>query len=444
MDLLNGGIGSLLLYISTPIIIINLLRIAYNVVDTFWLGHLSTKALEAIGLGFPIIFLLISIGMGLAIAGSIFVAQFEGSEKDDMVNFAAAQTITFSLGASILLGGIGYFLAEDLLRIYGASPRALTLGTGYLQIIFLGLFFLFGFGVFIALMRGYGDTVTPMYIMLGSVIANLILDPFLIFGWSIFPELGIEGAAIATVFCRGAALLFGLYILFTGVKGIKISPSKMLPDFKFLKRLISVGVPASIGSAGRSVSVNLLIAIVGMFSTTIVAGYAIGVRITMVLFFPAMAVSRGVSTMAGQNLGAQNFQRADDVVKTGAKYTFLILSAAGLLIFIFPEILTSIFSEDPRVVEAGSNFLRWTALSLGFVGIMRSICGGFRGAGRTLWAALITIIALGFVRVPIALFASLSIGATGIWIAFPISNISGASVAYLWLKGKDWKQKIVE
>ncbi|KXA93945.1 multidrug transporter MatE [candidate division MSBL1 archaeon SCGC-AAA259M10] len=443
LDLTNGSIGKTLFHLSTPIIIINLLRMAYNIGDTFWLGQLSNEALAAIGFGFPLIFLFISLGMGVAVAGSVLVAQFEGGGNEKMVNFSASQTLTFSFIVSLIFGLIGFVAAEDLLILYGASEKVVSLGVSYLQIIFLGLSFMFGFAVFIALMRGYGDTRTPMFVMLFSIVLNVLLDPFLIFGWSFFPKLGIEGAAIATIFCRSLAFLIGLGMLLRGWKGLKISPSKMIPDLSFLQRLLKIGFPASIGATGRSVSVNVLVAIVGMFSTSVIAGYQVGTRIILVLFFSAMSVSRGVSTMTGQNLGAGNFERAEKVNYIGAKYLFLILTGIGIVLFLFPKPFVSVFTNDGEIVAIGGEFLRYTALSIGFIGIMRVFAGGFRGSGKTLTAATISIITLGIIRVPTAFTTSRFLGPTGIWMAFPISNILGATIAYFWFRRGTWKQRIV-
>ncbi len=442
-NLTDGSIGRTLLKLSAPIIVINLLRMAYNIGDTFWLGQLSTEALAAIGFGFPLIFLFISLGMGLAVAGSVLVAQFKGSENEEMVSFSASQTLTFSVVVSFLIGLVGYVVAEDLLTLYGASEEVVSLGTSYLQIIFLGVSFMFGFAVFIALMRGYGDTKTPMFVMLFSIVLNIVIDPFLIFGWYFFPELGIEGAAIATVFSRILAFLIGFGILLSGWKGLKISLSKMVPDLSFIKRLLKIGIPASIGTTGRAISINVLVAIVGMFSTSVIAGYQVGTRIILILFFSAMAVARGVSTMTGQNLGAGNFERAEEVNYVGAKYLFLILTGVGVILFIFPKMFVSVFSNDVQVLKFGADFLKITALSVGFIGVMRSFAGGFRGSGKTLTAAAISLITLAVIRVPIAFIASRFLGPLGIWISFPISNVAGATIAYLWFRKGSWKQRIV-
>jgi len=192
-DLTSGDIAGPLFYLSLPIIVTNLLQTAYNLIDTFWLGQYSTEALAAISFAFPMVFLLISVGMGLSVAGSVLVAQHIGADEESEAEYAASQTVALSLLGAVILGLFGYVFVDGLLGLLGASPDVLPLATDYMEVISLGMPFMFGFFVFIALMRGYGDTITPMLVMLGSVLLNVILDPFLIFGWGLFPELGIEG-----------------------------------------------------------------------------------------------------------------------------------------------------------------------------------------------------------------------------------------------------------
>ncbi|MFB6204505.1 MAG: MATE family efflux transporter [Candidatus Nanohaloarchaea archaeon] len=444
IDLIEGDIRDSLFYLSLPIVMINLLRVAYNLADTFWLGQLSKEALAGITFAFPIIFFLISLGMGLSVAGSVLVAQYEGSGRREDVGFAASQTVTFSLIAALLLGGMGYFIVGDLLQLVGAGPEVLPLATGYLQTISLGLFSMFGFAVFISLMRGFGETVTPMLVMLGSVVLNIVLDPFLIFGWSFFPALGIEGAAIATIFSRFLALLTGLAILFRGKEGLQITLPQMVPDLEFLKKMLRIGIPASIEGTGRSISVNAIVAIVGMFSTSVVAGYGIGIRIFSLIFLPANATARGVSTMTGQNLGADNQERAERTNYVGAKYMFAILSTVGVVVFLAAEPIASVFTNSSEVTAVATQFLRIAALTFGFIGIQRSFVGGFRGAGSTTAAAVISIATLGAIRLPAAFALSRIYGATGIWMAFPISNVAGALIAWLWFRRGSWKEKVVD
>ncbi|MFB6213415.1 MAG: MATE family efflux transporter [Candidatus Nanohaloarchaea archaeon] len=444
LDLVGGPIGKNLFYLSLPIVVINMLRTAYNIADTFWLGQLSDEALAAITFSFPIVFFLISLGMGISIAGSVLVAQFEGSGRKKMVDFAASQTIAFSVAASMLLGGVAYFFVGDFITLLGAEPAVQPLATGYMQVISLGLFFMFGFAVFISLLRGYGDTLTPMMLMLGSVVLNIILDPFLIFGWWIFPDMGVTGAAVATVFCRGLAMLAGLGILFSGRKGVQVSFSRMRPDLSFFRRMLAIGIPASLEITGRSVSVIAMIAIVGSFATTVVAGFGIGIRVFSLIFLPAIAAGRGVETMTGQNLGAGHFDRAEKVNYVAAKFMFGILTLMGVAIFLFPRPLVSLFTTNTTVVTHGAEFLRYVALTFGFIGVVRVFSGGFHGAGRTMVAAAISIVMMALVRVPVAYFLSgTSLKTIGIWISFPVSNAVGGLMAWLLFRTGMWRNRVV-
>jgi putative MATE family efflux protein len=439
-ELTEGGIAWPLFYLSLPIVITNLLQTAYNLADTFWIGRYSEEALAGISFAFPMVFLLIALGMGLSVAGSVLVAQHTGAGQDREARYAAAQTLTFSVVASVILGGVGFFVVEDLIRLVGAEPDVVPGATAYMQVISLGMVFMFGFFVFIALMRGYGDTVTPMLVMFGTVVINIILDPFLIFGWWLFPELGIQGAAIATVFSRSLALVVGLWILFASTRGVTVHARDLVPDLRYLRRLVRLGGPASIEGTGRALSVNLLMVIVGTFATPIVAAFGIGVRVFSVVFLPAIAVERGVETMAGQNIGAGHYDRAAATNKFAAKAMFVVLTGVGIVTFVGAPQIVAVFAPDrPQVIDVGTAMLRFVALSFGFTGIMRAFVGGIRGAGKTLTAAAIALVTMGLIRLPVALFGATNWGTNGLFASFVVSNVAGALVAYLWFRSGTWR-----
>ncbi|NIC00552.1 MATE family efflux transporter [Halobacterium sp. R2-5] len=443
-DLTSGGVGKPLFFLALPIVVTNLFQTAYNLADTFWLGQYSTDSLAAISFGFPLVFLLISLGMGVSVAGSVLVAQHTGAGEERETEYAASQTVTFAAIASLLLGGVGYVFVEDLLRLLGASTDVLPLATSYLEVITLGLVFMFGFFVFIALMRGYGDTITPMLVMFGSVVLNIVIDPFLIFGWWVFPEMGIRGAAVATVFSRALALVVGLAIMFEGSRGVQINIRDMTPDLGYLRRLARIGLPATVEGTGRALSMNLLLVVVALFPDTVVAAYGIGTRVFSVVFLPAIAVARGVETMTGQNIGAGEPDRAEAAAALAAKVLFGVLSVLGVVVFVAPEPIVSVFvgagqENADQVVSVGAEFLRYVALTFGFIGIMRAYTGSFRGAGKTLTAAAISVLMLGVVRLPVAWFSAQAVGETGIWVAFAVSNVIGAVVAYAWYQRGTWR-----
>ncbi|WP_313695604.1 MATE family efflux transporter [Halorarum halobium] len=467
-DLTSGEIGKPLFYLSLPIVVTNLLQTAYNLADTFWLGQYSTEALAAISFAFPMVFLLISLGMGISVAGSILVAQHTGAGEEGQAKYAASQTVTFAALASLVLGGVGYVFVGDFLGLLGASPEVLPLATDYMEVIAQGLVFMFGFFVFVALMRGYGDTITPMLVMLGTVVLNIVIDPFLIFGFESNPLFGmlgargleasllaatgytgsgIAGAAYATVFSRALAFAVGLAIMLRGTRGVEITLRDMVPDLSYARRIVRLGVPASIEGTGRSLSVNLMLVIVALFPTTVVAGYGIGVRVFSVIFLPAIAVARGVETMTGQNIGAGKPDRAAAAARLAAKVMLGVLLAVGVVTWLAAAPIAAVFTDDPTVVAVTKDFLRWVAPSFGFIGVMRAYTGSFRGAGKTLTAAAISVLMLGFIRLPIAYFAVrppaflpyAPFDESGIWLSFAVSNAIGALMAYAWYQRGTWR-----
>ncbi|KZX46756.1 MATE family efflux transporter [Haloarcula sp. KBTZ06] len=458
LELTSGDIGKPLLFLSFPIVITNLLQVAYNLADTFWLGQYSTTALAAISFAFPMIFLLISLGMGLSVAGSVLVAQHTGAEEHREAEYAASQTVTFALLASVLLGATGYFFVEDFLSLLGASSEVLPGATGYLQVVSLGLTAMFGFFVFISLMRGAGDTITPMLVMFGTVVLNIVIDPFLIFGWWVFPEMGVVGAAVATIFSRAVALVVGIGILLSGRRGVRIHLSDMAPDLEYLRKLLRLGIPASVEGTGRAVSVNAMLFIVGTFSVTVVAAFGVGIRVFSLVFMPAIAMDRGVETMTGQNLGAERPDRAATANHFAAKVSFAILSVLGVVTIFAAPAVVSVFSDDPEVVRIGAEFLQWVAPTFGFIGVVRAYSGGFRGAGKTLTAAALAVTMLGIIRLPVAWVASrpvavpawlgpqvvdlfaYSLAEQGIWLAFAVSNVLAAGLAAAWFLRGTWRE----
>ena len=450
LDLTEGSIPKSLFFLSFPIVITNLLQVGYNLADTFWLGRYSTEALAAISLGFPLVYLFISLGLGLTVAGSVLVAQHTGADQSTEAEYAASQTVVFTLLAGLGLGMLGFRFVAGLLEIFGAEPTVLELATDYMEVISLGLPFLFGFTVFIALMRGAGDTVTPMLVMFGTVVLNVAIDPLLIFGVWLFPELGVEGAAIATVFSRGSAMVVGLWLMLRGSHGIQIHLRQMVPDLGYSRKLLRIGLPASVENTGRAISINAVLLIVTLFSTSVVAAFGVGIRVFSMIFMPAIAIDRGVEAMTGQNIGAGREDRVVATNRFAAKTSFVVLSTLGVVTFLFAPEIISLFDDSPAVVVEGATFLRWIAPTFGFVGVLRAYSGGFRGAGKTLTAAAIAVLLFGFIRLPIAYVASQGVvpvdiwifesrTPSGIWFAFAVSGIVAAVVAASWFELGKWR-----
>lgn len=440
-DLTQGPILRALLTLAVPIVGANVLQAVYQLTDTFWVGRLGADAVAAVSLGFPVIFLLVAMGGGLAVAGAILVAQHYGAGDTRMVDRVAAQTMVAIVAVSVLLSVLGYVTAGPLMRLFGAAPAVLPGATAYLQISFIGLVFLFVYFVFQSLMRGVGDVRTPFYIVLGTVVLNFAADPLFILGWGPIPAMGVAGAALATVITQGIASLIGLRILFRGSYGVRLHVRDLAPNPALMGRIFALGLPASVEQSMRALGLAVMTILVASFGTTVVASYGVGTRILTFIIIPALGLSMATSTVVGQNIGAGKPERARHTAVMATWLAFGVLTGAGIVLFLLARPITAVFVPTaPVVIETGARFLRIMALSFGFMGVQQVLAGAFRGTGNTLAAMALAIISLWVLRFPIAYVLSerTTLAAQGIWWSFTISNVATALVALAWVRSGNW------
>lgn len=302
-DFTKGPIIKTLFTLAVPIVLTNLLHTAYQLTDTFWVGRLGAEAVAAVSLSFPIIFLMITLGGGFSIAGTILVAQYQGRKDPKQVAHVSTQTLVLMFGISILCSLLGLIIAEPVMHLLGAAPEVLPDAVSYLRVSAIGFVFMFGFFVFQSLMRGVGEVYMPMKIVLMTVLLNLILDPLFIMGWGPIPGFGVTGAAIATIFTQGLGTLAGLIILMRGNHGIKVSFKKFKLDIPLVKKMFILGLPASVEQSMKSLGLTIMSFLVAFFGTIIIAAYGIGVRIFSFVIIPAFGLSMATSTLVGQNMG---------------------------------------------------------------------------------------------------------------------------------------------
>src|SRR5690606_16901998 len=224
----------------------------YQLIDTFWLGRLGANAVAAVSLSFPLLFLVLSIGSGLTLAGTVLVAQYKGAEDQKMIDFSSSQSVFLIFLISMLLALASYFSAGPLMTLIGAGPDIYEDSVAYFKISSLGFVFLFMFFIFQSLMRGIGNVMLPVYIVLFTVILNLVLDPLFIYGFGPIPGYGVSGAAVASVITQALSAAIGLYILFRGKSGIRINLSSMYFDISNLRRTFNLGFPASVEQSTRA------------------------------------------------------------------------------------------------------------------------------------------------------------------------------------------------
>ncbi len=432
--------------LSWPIIVGESMQLMYNLADTFWVGRLGAEFLAAITVSFPLVFLIFSIGIGFSIAGVALVSQYEGADRHEQANLVTGQILAFAIMFSVVFGTLGLIFGESLLGLIGADEEILPYAWSYFRIIVAGMPLTFIYFIFSSVLQGIGDTKTPMYLKLIAVGANVILDPFFIFGWSIFPNLGIAGAATATVITRLLAAIIGIHILFTGKKGLHLNLAHLWPNWKMIKKIIMIGFPAAVGDSGLAVAITIMTSIVAGFGNVTLAAYGVANRITSVLRMPAMGVGRATGVIVGQHLGADQPDEAEKVSWMSSGIILAIMLALSVLMLLIAPWLMSFFAEEMEVINIGANYLRIVSFGFTFLGVQMILSGALSGAGKTVYQTFFRLLTLWGFQIPMAYgFAYLlNMGATGIWWGIFTAKLLGLLVMAVWFKRGTWKSKVIE
>ncbi|MBI2992617.1 MAG: MATE family efflux transporter [Gammaproteobacteria bacterium] len=438
----EGPIVRSLLVIAGPIVFTNILHSAYQLVDMFWVGRLGADGLAAVSVCYPIIFFLMSAGLGLSIAGSVFVAQYAGARRHDMLNHVSGQTLLMIAMVSVVVSVIGYFGSPFILRLIGVHEQIFENANRFLQISFLGLIFSFGFMVSQSLLRGIGEVRFPLYVISSTVILNAVVVPVFIFGWGPVPALGVPGAAAATVLTQAIAAVVGMGVLFSGRYGIHLRARDFVPDLEFIRRAILVALPASVEQSTRTFGSILLTFLATGFGTLALATYGVGTRILSFVFIPAFGLAMATSTLVAQNIGAGNVRRAEDVARLSGWVAFWSLNGVAILFAIFAVPMVRVFVPgDEALVAAGAEFVYIVSLSFGIIGAQQALLGAFRGAGSTTSAMVISLVTQFVLQFPMSYIMCYhtSLGVTGVWWGFPVANFVATIMTIVWFRRGTWK-----
>jgi len=444
--LLSNPIGQSLITLAAPIMLANLFQTTYNLIDTFWLGKLGKVAVAAPAIAWPLIFLMISLGLGFTVAGTALVAQNTGAQRHEEAHKTAGQLLTLMLISSIVIAVIGVVGARPLMLLMGAGPDLIDAATAYLQIIYCGLPALFGVFVFTALLNAIGDTITPMKLIGASVALNLLLDPLLIFGWGPFPAWGVTGAAVATVISRGIFSIIGIALLFSGKMELHIRRRHLVLHWRTIREILLIGAPASLGQSGTAIGFSIMTGILARFGTAVIGAFGIGSRIISVATMPAMGLGQATATIVAQNLGAGKKQRAERCawIAMGISTAFLI--AAAIAVYLLRTSLIRVFVTDPDVIRLGERMFSLIAVAFPFVGILQVIIGTYQGSGHTVYSMFFSLFRLWGLRIPLVYFLgfTLAMRADGVWWAMILSNLGATLLSIGFFLTRNWKHRIIK
>ena len=441
-NLTQGSILKALLTLALPIVLGNLLQTGYQLVDAFWVGKLGAGAVAAVAVSFPVNFLLLALGSGFSVAGSVLVAQNYGARKLDVVNHVAAQVLVLETALALALTVVAHVASPFILHRLGVGPDIFDQANQFQRVLFWGLTVNFGFLMFQALMRGVGEVRIPLYINIGTLALNFLLDPLFIYGWGPVPGYGVAGAAVATLITQALSAAVGLVVLLRGRAGIQLSYRGFQPDWALMRRAFRLGGPSSIDLSARALGMAMLTALAAHFGTQVVATYGIGSRILAVGIIPALGVSLACSTLVAQNIGAGNLPRALRTATYAMGISFAGLLALGVAGFLAAGPLVGFFLEgDEAVRQQAVEFVRIAVFSLCFTGVQQSVSGALRGAGNTLAAMVLTIIGVWGLQFPVAWYLShhTALGFRGLWWSFGVSNVLSALVALAYYRWGKWQ-----
>lgn len=443
LPLLEMPIWKALLILSIPIVITNMLQVAYQFADAYWVGRLWHDGVATVTVAGMIIFLTISLGSWLSIAGSILIAQYFWAKNEKMVNHTAAQTLLMILLTSSFLWGLWYIFTPQIVSLIWVDSAIFAQTVEYIRISFIGVIFSFSFFMFQSIMRWIGKPNVPIFIVWLTVLINFLLNPVFIFGFWNFEWLWVIWAAITTVISQAIATVIGFSMLLSGKYGIHLHIKDFIPDTKAIKKSFFLWLPSSIEMTARSGSYALLVVIVTMFGTLALAWFGVAGNIIQFIIIFSMWLSMATSVLVGQSVGAGMIQKAKEINKISAWISFILLTLLGWIAFLFaPYFIWFFVPGEEEVIKIWSEIVRISALFFGLIWIQMSLNGVLRAIGKTQIPMFITILWQWGIKLPLAYILAhyTSLWMQWIWWSEPITSIIICIVMFVIISKVDWSK----
>lgn len=441
--ILQGSMGKAILALAVPVVINSFLQTMYNLTDTYWLGQLGTNELAAINLVSPLQQIVVNFGSGLTVAGAVLIAQLIGASKKEEAASMASQIFVCAMIFSIICAGVIAIFTPTVVNWLGADEPTAKVANVYLRIVILDMPFLYMVNIFAAIRQAQGDTVSPMFLNLTGILLNVVLDPLLM----IVIHWGAAGAALATVIAKAVPAMISLVILKRDTTGVRIR----LKGFRFekskMKSILTVGLPTAIGGSTMQLGFLLMSRNVYVYGTGAMAAYGIGNKVNGLITLPSNGIGSAVATIVGQNIGANQLDRAEKGYKIARRVSVIFLFVGGLILSrpFLSEAIVGLFSTDEEVIAMAADFLSIMALWCFTNGVYNSTSGLFQGSGHTE-----VTMAVDATRLWVFRFATLYVcenwlhmGVRSIWYSVVVSNALSSVILYVVYRTGLWKKKRV-
>lgn len=439
-DLTDGKPSRLILQFATPMLIGNVFQQLYNVVDSIIVGNfLGKEALAAVGASFPLLFMLISFVIGIASGSTIIISQYFGAKDIKNVRRAIDTMWVFLFFASIVITALGIVFSKVIFQLIRLPEDVMPQALLYFNVYMGGIILFFGFSATSAILRGLGDSKTPLYFLVIATITNIFLDLLFIvvFKW------GIAGAAYATIISQGGAFISAIIYLNRTHAVFNLSWRKLEFDWTIFKKSLNIGLPSGLQQTFVSLGMLALFRIVNDFGTDTIAAYSVALRIDSLASLASMNFGAALSTYVGQNLGAKKPERVYAGLIATLKMSSFVSLMVTLVVILFRHQLMGMFTSDPVVIGIGAEYLLIVCSFYVVFSAMFVIGGLLRGAGATLIPMFITLFALWVIRIPSSWWLSRQLGAAGIWWAIPLGWVIGAGFSWIYYLKGNWRKKVV-
>ncbi len=429
----TAPLGRLLVALSLPGVALTITTTLYNVVDTMWVGRLGHEAIAALTIIFPYQILFYAIGGGTGIGVAALVARRFGERNLDATNRAAGQIFFLSAFWGLLFMLTAVFFADSILPFIGATPDIIDYSRQYLVITSYGAPLVILASVMSSLIRGSGDAVKPMIIMVSGSIVNIILDPFMILGIGPFPEMGVSGAAWATFIAQSCAALFALYYFFARKTSFRIKAAHTIPDWPIIKEIYKVGAPTAVMQVTESGVFIILNTIVASYGSVPIATLGIILRISDFIFMPIMGVSHGLLPIVGFCFGEGNYKRLWRAVKLASVGLFVLLIFLAVIIEVFTPQVIGIFTKEPAMLATAITAMRISFVSIPLIGPTILFTTAFQGLSRGGTALILSFVKQGVIFIPLLYLCTYLWELTGVWISWPASDTLSMVAAFIFI-----------
>ncbi len=434
----RDSIGSLLVHFSVPATASMLVMATYNIVDTIFVGRLGVEAIAALSIAFPFQMLLGAIGIGTGVGAASLISRSLGAGEDEVAEKTLGQVVTLALIFGTIIALIGKFYMQPILIMFGATPEIIGPANEYMSVITSGSVMFFLIMGLNNVVRGEGNPRFSMNVMISTAVINIILDPIFIFGLN----MGVRGAAVATVLAKiaGVALIFHYYI--TGRGEIKFKLPSLKPELANILKIYAIGFPAMIMQASTNVSLILANNILAQYGHVPIATLGLIFRLIMFALMPVIGVAQGLLPIIGYNFGAGQLLRVKEAIIKGLLVSVAVVSFFGVIYFAWPKLFLSIFTGDPELLAFGEGAMRIMVVMFPLIGPQMIFTTYFQAAGRSLPSLLLSILREVLIFIPLLLILSEIIGLDGVWYSRPLSDILAFIITYLLITRELKKQSL--